>query len=294
MARRRITVIGGANTDISGAPSGRFASGDSCPGRVGMSFGGVGRNIAQDLVGLGAEVSLITATGGDVFGAALRENCREHGIDMSMSLTAEGERSSVYLYVTDERGEMIAAVSDMEICGKITPEYLGRFIDRINDSDAVVIDANLDRGTIDYLSKNCLAPLYADTVSGAKAPRLGGALGALRAVKPNLLEARALCGAQTAEDCAAALIEKGVGRVFISLGAQGILAAEGEERVVLPCQSVPVTDTTGAGDAATAAIVWADLQGMSLADTARAAVRAGALTVSCAGANSSELSSGNI
>ena len=289
MEARHITIIGGANTDISGVPSGPFAQGDSNPGRVRIGLGGVGRNIAQDLAALGAEVSLITALGDDMPGRTMLEGCRALGIDMSMSLIVPGGRSPVYLYIADERGEMKAAVSDMEIVERITPEHLEGVISGINASDAVVIDANLGEEAIVWLAENCRAPIYADTVSGAKAPRLRRALGSLRAIKPNLLEARALCGARTEEDCAAELLARGVGRVFISLGPCGVLAAEGDRRVAVPCESGEVTDTTGAGDAATAAIVWADLHGMSLEQTARAAVRAGAITSRSPGACSAEL-----
>ena len=68
-----------------------------------------------------------------------------------------------------------------------------------------------------------------------------------------------------------------------------ILAAAGEERVHLPCRETAVVNTTGAGDAATAAIVWAGLRGCSLLDTARVALAAGALTASCEETNSALL-----
>jgi pseudouridine kinase len=48
--------------------------------------------------------------------------------------------------------------------------------------------------------------------------------------------------------------------------------------ILLPAERTEIVSTTGAGDAATAAIVWAEVQGLELAAAAGAAVRAGAIT----------------
>ena len=48
-----IAVIGSANMDIGGYPEGPLAAGDSNPGRVRLSVGGVGCNIARNLALLG-------------------------------------------------------------------------------------------------------------------------------------------------------------------------------------------------------------------------------------------------
>ena len=91
------------------------------------------------------------------------------------------------------------------------------------------------------------------------------------------------------ERAADVYLKAGVERVFISLGSEGMLAADREKRIHLPCFEGPVINTTGAGDSATAAIVWADLNQMSLEDTARAALLAGSLTCAHRGANSPAL-----
>ena len=281
MEARRVTVIGGANTDICGMPEQHLLRHDSNPGRVSLRHGGVGRNIACNLCRLGLSVQLLTAVGDDLLGGMLLESCRAEGLDMSLSRVVPGMRSSVYLYLTDERGEMDAAVADMEVTAQLTPDYLAARLPEINTSDAVVLDANLSAETIAFLAEEIRVPLYADAVSTAKAPRLRAALGRMAALKPNLLEARTLTGCDSAEDCAAALLGTGLGRVYLSLGAGGILAAAGKERVHLPCRETAVVNTTGAGDAATAAIVWAELNGLGLAEAAMAANLAAGLTVAC-------------
>ena len=277
MDARRVTVVGGANTDICGRPAQALIRRDSAPGQVSVRHGGVGRNIACDLARLGLRTRFVTALGDDGFGASVREGCLSCGVDMSLTRTVPGARSSVYLYLSDEKGEMDAAVSDMEVMAALTPAYLRAHLSELDESDAVVLDGNLPEETIAFLCEKLRAPIVADPVSTAKALRFAPVLGRLAAIKPNLLEARALTGKQSPEDCAEALLRSGVGSVFLSLGARGLLAASGEERVLLPCEKAELVSATGAGDAATAAVVWAMVRGLDLAAAARAAVAAGAI-----------------
>ena len=278
--KKRAVVIGGANMDISGTPSGELRLRDSNPGAVSVNPGGVGRNIAHDLRLFGMEVSLVTALGGDIYGTALQGSCAGLGIDLGMARVLPDRRSSVYLYITDESGDMLTAVNDMSITEELTPEYLAPLMERINDFDAVVIDANLTEETIAFLAKNCTAPLYADAVSAAKAKRLLPALSKLRAIKPNALEAQTLTGESDPVKAAEKLLAMGVSQVFVSLGAEGLVAAESGKTLRLPCEKVRVVNCNGAGDAAAAAIVCGCTRGMSLERIAEAAVWAGAVSAS--------------
>ena len=77
-----VYVIGAVNMDMSGTPSGPLRTGDSNPGRVMLSPGGVGRNIAENLRLLGRPVSLITIMGDDPYASVIREHCLNVGIDL--------------------------------------------------------------------------------------------------------------------------------------------------------------------------------------------------------------------
>lgn len=282
-------VIGGVNMDIGGKTLKKPVLADSNPGIIRATPGGVGRNIAHDMRLLGLDVSLIAAMGDDFYASAIEESCNELGIDLSMSRRFPGQRSSTYLYVADETGEMHIGISDMDIVKNISPDYLKGYMASLSRFDAVVLDANLEQESIAYAAENCSLPLYADPVSTVKAMKLIPSLSRLRAIKPNALEAEAMTGERNMEKAAAVFIKAGVERVFISLGSEGMLAADRERCIQLPCFKGPIINTTGAGDAATAAIIWADLNQMSLEDTARAALLAGSLTCAHNGANSPAL-----
>ena len=68
-----------------------------------------------------------------------------------------------------------------------------------------------------------------------------------------------------------------------------MMAAQGDALLVLPRRKVRVVSTTGAGDAATAAMVWAGVQGFELERAARFSQLAGATTCECLEANNPKL-----
>ncbi len=279
-----VTVVGGVNVDIGGRPEAALVARDSNPGAVHSSLGGVGRNIAHNMALLGLDTRLLTAFGDDLNAQKLAASCGELGIDISQSPVIPGGRTSTYLFINDERGDMALAVSDMEIYRHLTPQALAQRHKLLDASQVVVIDTNIPAESIAWLAENCAAPLFADPVSTAKAVKLKPVLGKLHTLKPNRLEAELLSGVPITGEAslnkaADALLETGLRRVFISLGAEGVFAADHSGRVQLPCLSAELVNATGCGDAFMAAIAWAYLRGTDLADTARAGLAASSIAM---------------
>ena len=280
-------VVGGVNVDIGGKSHAPLVAADSNPGTVKISLGGVGRNIAHNLSLLGTDVRMLTAFGDDVNGQRVSASCAELGIDISHARRIAGGTTSTYLYLTDEKGEMALAVSDMEICNEITPAYLAGNLGLLQNAQVVIADANIPAESITYLAENCTAPLFCDPVSTTKAEKLRPILHRIHTLKPNKLEAELLSGVkiETKEDVTKAadkLLELGVHRLFISLGGDGVYAAMGSERLWLPNLPGHMVNTTGCGDAFMAAIGWAYLEGMNLKETAQAGLAAGVIAMESA------------
>lgn len=119
-----VVVIGGMNMDIYGMPSEKVINRDSNIGTVGMTVGGVGQNIAQNLAHLDVPTYLITVYGDDYNGRLLEESCQRNNIHLDYAAQLKGERSSTYMYITDEHGDMLVGVNDMGICEYISPSFL--------------------------------------------------------------------------------------------------------------------------------------------------------------------------
>jgi len=279
-----VAVVGGVNVDIGGRAYTALNQADSNPGSVSISLGGVGRNIAHNMALMGIQTRLLTAWGEDANGKLFSDSCAELGIDISHGLKVPGGVTSTYLYIADPQGEMALALSDMSVCEHITPEYLAKQMPVLQNARAVVMDANLQADSIRYLAENCKAPLFCDPVSVKKAQKLLPVLEKIHTLKPNRLEAELLSGVKitdktSAEEAARTLLQRGVKRVFLTMGSDGVLAAE-EERFLwrgnLPGNMV---NTTGCGDAFTAALVWAYLQEQNLEETTLAGLAAASVAM---------------
>ena len=285
-----IVVVGAANMDIGATAASAPVMGDSNPGRVRVSAGGVGFNIARDLCLLGADTAMVTALGDDGFAESILAEAERLGLDMSGAERMPGQRTSSYVFIAGPEGDMALAVNDMDVCRAVTPEFLARRRGLIESARLLVLDANLPEESICWLCAHTDAPIVADPVSAAKAPRLRGVLRRLYALKPNRLEAEVLTGVPVsaeadAERAAEALLALGVRQAYISLSDRGLYAASAEgERLRLPCPPAEAVDTTGCGDAMTAAIAFSLLRGADLRETARRAMRAGAFTCTAPGA----------
>ena len=279
-----VVVVGGVNVDIGGRSAAPLVSGDSNPGRVRVSLGGVGRNIAHNLSLLGVDVKMLTAYGDDLNGERVAASCSALGIDLSCALRLPDGTTSTYLYLTDPEGEMVLAVSDMEVCGKITPDYLKAHLPLLQNAQLVVADCNIPAESLAFLAENLEVPLFVDPVSTAKAEKLRPILGKIHTLKPNRLEAEILSGIPIQDEAdvemaADKLLSTGLRRIFISLGADGVYAASHTGSCWLDPISGNLVNTTGCGDAFMAAIVWAWLEGSDLETTARAGLAAGSIAL---------------
>ena len=277
-------VVGGVNMDIGGRSFAPLVDADSNPGAISMSLGGVGRNIAHNLTLLGADVRLLTAYGDDIYGQRIAASCSELGIDASHALRIPGSVTSTYLYIANPEGEMSVALSDMEVCKRITPGYLAANLSLIRNAQVVVADTNIPRESLIYLAENCRQPLFCDPVSTTKAEKLRPILHKIHTLKPNRLEAELLSGVAIrepadAEKAADALLAMGVHRLFLSMGADGVYAATENERLWLPNLPGHMVSTTGCGDAFMAALVWAYLEGTDLKNTALAGLAAASIAM---------------
>ncbi len=260
-----VVVIGGINLDIAGLPCDIYREKDSNIGDIQMTVGGVGQNIAQNLAKLDVPTYLITVYGDDYFGRFLYDECKKHDIRLDYAECILNSKSSTYLYVTDDQGDMVTAVNDMKITENITPELLERRINFINGAGICVLDGNIPKESIEWIATHCTVPIFADPVSIAKVNRFENVLDKIDTFKPNELEASFLSGVkivdiESAKQAARVLHQKGVKNVFISLGANGILCSREGEVDCVPILDSHVVSVNGAGDCNMATITWARFQ----------------------------------
>ena len=269
-----ISVIGGANIDLTAVLNDTFIAADSNPGHIEVGHGGVARNIAHNLALLGARTQLLTVVGGDLFGGLLYDYCKQQGIDMHLSERAHDVRSGLYLSMHNHSGEMIAAVSDTEAVRLITPEWLAKRSGEISCSDYVAADTNISEEAIRWLMENVTAPLFIDGVSTTKAHRVVNALRNaklpyLHTLKLNLKEALAVTEAATYAEAAQKLLDLGVAHVYITLSGEGVYCRTAAEEWLYPALPGEIVNTNGAGDAFLAGVIFAHAKGIAFPQTAQ-------------------------
>ena len=276
-----VAGIGGANIDIHGRADGPIILRDSNPGCLHLTMGGVMRNILENLARLGVQVKPASVVGDDMYGGMLRTGCAQLGMDTEWLRTRPGSRSSSYISIMDDEGDMLVAMSDMHILKELDGSFVEECLSMLNGAELVVCDGNLSPAAIEYLTAHCTRPLYLDPVSTTWARALVPMVGKFDTIKPNLMEMEILAEmpihteADLNEACDR-LLARGVRRIFVSRGKDGIFykgpggvlcgKAEGFDRLV---------NATGAGDATMAGIVYASLHQQSEAETLRTALAAG-------------------
>ncbi|MDR2517601.1 MAG: PfkB family carbohydrate kinase [Spirochaetaceae bacterium] len=286
-----VTVIGAANMDINGFSASPLNWADSNPGRIEYCAGGVGRNIAENLLRLGVRVKLIGALGDDPGGAMIAAHSREIGLDIEDSLFLSGAVSPVYLALLDSGGELAVALSDMGILEQITPDFIESRAGVIEKSGIVVVDANLSGETIGFISERFRGKrMFLDPVSARKAEKVKPFDGRFHALKLGRMEAECLSGVaiprgggEAARDALARagayFMERGTGMVCITLGGEGVYFQNGDEQFFAGVHQVRPVNTSGGGDAFMAGMVYAALHGFDSKKTVAFASAAAAITV---------------
>lgn len=284
MSEEYIVVAGAVNIDIGGKSDSCLRSHDSNPGDISFCYGGVARNIAHNLANWQEKVIFLSAIGKDAQGEELFQDCQTIGLTMDFCVRSN-QKSSTYLYISDENGEMQLAISDMKITDNLSPEYFAKHIQLINQSKALVIDANLPEESIRFLAQAATVPIFMDPVSIPKSQKCKNILSALYSFKPNRYEAEVLSGLSFdehgVEAMASFFLDRGVKNIYLSLGEQGVYFQSENGSAYIKNEVPSIQNATGAGDAFMAALVWAYCRGYSAKEGASLAQKVAALTCQC-------------
>lgn len=282
-----VCIVGGVNVDIQGFPKKSFRLKDSNPGKVKVSSGGVGRNIGENLARLGVETRLISVLGDDVYGKSIVDESRLIGLNMDDCLILKGQSTSTYLSILDEKGDMAAAISYMDIFNQMDTDFINSKAHVIENSKLCILDTNIPEELIRYILLNFKGKeFFLDTVSTAKSMKVKDLIGYFHTIKPNKIEAEILSGIKIKDmdslnRVGEYFLNKGVKRVFITLGEKGVYYNDGINfGLINGCSNVKVVNATGAGDAFMAAAVYGYLNGFDIDYCTRFSMGASILALS--------------
>lgn len=282
---RLIACIGGAAIDRKYRALEPIALATSNPASGRRSFGGVARNVAENLARLGVATRFASIVGADESGRALASHLAALGVDVSAILPTGARATAEYVAFVDPAGELAIAAADMAIFDLFTPERLHDIWPAIAPADMIFADCNLPAATLAALidtARASTARVAIDAVSAIKIKRLPADLSGVDLLFLNRDEAAArLGGPISAMEAARLLRQQGARNVIVTAGGDGlaIAGAQGDATIAAPpCRLV---DVTGAGDALIAGTLARLVLGHDLADAARAGALLAARTAEC-------------
>ncbi len=273
----RVVVVGSINVDLVVAVEHLPAAGETVAGgRFAQHGGGKSANQAVAAARLGAAVTLVGAVGSDAMGDEAIGALEAEGIDVA-GIARVDAPTGVALIVVDAAGENQIAVASGANAALELPE-----LDLSRDG-VVLLGHEVSAEVVERAARAANAAGWPVVLNPAPARDLPDA--ELAVLTPNASEAAQLTGEDEPEAAARALVERTGAAVLITLGARGALLLEpGEEPQLLPATKVNVVDTTGAGDTVNGALAAELAAGRSLADAARFALKAAALSTTAPGA----------
>ncbi|WP_180903296.1 carbohydrate kinase [Martelella soudanensis] len=287
----RVVVIGGAVIDRKYLARAPLIAGTSNPVEGMRSFGGVARNVAENLAALGAGVSFVSAIGADESGRDLSRHLGARGIDVANLYALPDERTAEYAAILEPGGDLAYGIADMAIFDRLTPELVANAAPSLAAARLVFADCNLPAATLAALidqRRGGRFELAIDAVSTPKVKKLPADLSGVDLLFLNLDEACAYIGSSFSrningmQQAAKALNEAGAATVILTSGTLGAVVSAGGAASTVPVVAARPVDMTGAGDAMIAGTLHHYLESGALHEAVRRGALIAALTTESA------------
>jgi len=239
-------------------------TGTSNPAIVKKYIGGVMSNISQHLAMLDISVEYITTLGNDSDGYWVKEVLQTKNVGISNTLFVN-ESTGKYTSFLNPDGSLFAATC-VDICANyLLPEFLETKRKVLLNASIIMSDTNVDEPTLQWLidfSKQNNKLLIIEPVSVVKARKLSHLnLDGVFMITPNQDEIAPICNSNTNTETEMVdmLLKIGIKNIWLRKGAEGSTFYNANETIGLKTTKIKIQDSTGAGDAALAAWVFAYL-----------------------------------
>ena len=248
-------MVGSANIDLTTFADRFPNAGETIFGqRFDLGFGGKGANQAVAGRLCGADVFMVARVGSDLFGPATIENFEKLGIDTTHVKQVEGWSSGVAPIFVEPNGQnrilVVKGANDA-----LKPADVDAAAEMLKSTDCIVLQFEIPLETVYYTVAFARKHGIRCILNPAPGQPVDmGALASLDYFVPNESEAESITGiavrnVDDARKCANKLLNEGIHRVIITLGAKGSLLASRAASEHVPAFAVKSVDSTGAGDA---------------------------------------------
>jgi sugar/nucleoside kinase (ribokinase family) len=281
-----ITCVGSANIDYTFKLIEDMKLGTSNPINSSTSFGGVIRNVAENLARLDCNVSLMSVVGNDAYGETLIQSSKKimevFAVDKLKDKTTGG-----YYSIINPTGNMDVGYADMSINNSMDRSWILEHKRHLNLSSWIIADLNISKEAVESLiefSRNEEIPLGIIGVSTPKMKNLPSDLEGIDIIICNKDESQTYFKTENedVEDLCQMWLDKGVKKAVVTDGTKG--SYYGENNIVshqdaFVIDDSKIVDVTGAGDSFSSALIYALIKEYSFKESIRIGTMSSSLTI---------------
>ncbi|RCK76828.1 MAG: Ribokinase [Anaerolineae bacterium] len=286
--KQGIVVVGSINMDLVVRAPRLPQLGETLLGGDFRTFpGGKGANQAVACARLGAKVSMVGRVGKDSFGDQLLAGIAENGVNIAAVERDSQEATGVALITVTEDGNNAIVVAP-GANGRLTPQDVLRSQALFEEAEVLVLQLECPLAAVEQAIQLAKSYQMRVVLNPAPAQPLRDEL--VRSVDfliPNQTELQILAGETATEKAIDHLLSLGVQNLILTLGEEGAMIVDQNQRTRVQAYKVQAVDTTAAGDAFVGAFAVAISQEKSILEAVQMGVAAGALAVTKAGAQPS-------
>lgn len=277
-----VYIIGASNVDIYARVNKDIIARDSNPSRISFSYGGVARNICENLANFNIPTTFCSVFGNDAFSKEMYDYLRNKGVDLSYSLTSIDHISPIYIAIMD-KDDLYLGTSDMDILKSFSIEQLEKLSKVITEEDILIFDTDFNDDKLSYIFNNIKGIKVIDAISANKVVKLRNYLDKIDILKLNKIEAETLLGtnyeSKELSIAAKRVHELGVKKAIISDKNDIFVAMDEIYHYVHHAYREKPVNVTGAGDSLLAGIVYGVYNRLSIDDTVKFALSTAIQTV---------------
>ena len=290
MKKGKVVVFGSFVVDLTSWGKHLAVPGETVKGSTfKMGPGGKGSNQGVAASRAGADVTLVTKVGNDVFGKVALDFYKKENMSTQYVFIDEKKETGTALIMVDEESGQNQILVVSGACDNITDQEIMKAEQLIDEADILLLQLEINMDAIAKVINMAHAKGKQIVLNTAPAQKLPDSLlKKLDIVTPNEIEAGILTDMKVeteddAQKAAQILLNKGVKSVVITMGKNGVFVMTLDRKEFIPSMKVKAIDTTGAGDAFNGGFVTALSEGKDIFEAARFGNIVGALSVTKVG-----------
>lgn len=285
-----IVILGAVFVDVKGYPNKTYIPKGRNAGRVEQTFGGVARNVAEDIANMELRPTFISIVDDNGVGEEVIKQLSRHKVNTNYIKKVK-DGNGTWLAIFDESGDVQASISKRPDLMPILDILKENGDEVFEKADSIALEIDMDSDIVREvfnLAEKYNKDVYALVSNMSIAIKRRDLIQKTRCFVCNIQEAGMFFSEDFEQFSVEELIEvlskhviaANINSMVITLGEQGAIYADANgNKGLVPANKVEVIDTTGAGDSFFAGVTAGLTYGKSLEESCKIATRIAASVI---------------